>query len=247
MKRRRRWTAFNVSRKGQNWESLYYPGEAALGFIALYEADHSREWLVAAGKALAYLARTRAGLSTVPADHWALMATARLLPYSDQIASTVSREELVQHAAQICNSILHDQFHGSAATGIDGAFDAMGRTAPAATRLEGLLAALEFLPKGDLNERIEVAVERGIAFLLRAQVVSGLYAGGVPGAVRTRARDSSEVRVDYIQHALCAWLRYQKYYRVEEASFVTEKGDRSKQKGVVFLRERKLGAGQPHT
>jgi hypothetical protein len=27
------------------WESLYYPGEAALGLIALYEADHSRQWL----------------------------------------------------------------------------------------------------------------------------------------------------------------------------------------------------------
>ena len=60
-----------------NWESLYYPGEAALGLIALYKADHSREWLVAAAKALAYLARSRAGLTTVPADHWALIATAR--------------------------------------------------------------------------------------------------------------------------------------------------------------------------
>ena len=28
-----------------HWESLYYPGEAALGLIALYEADHSAEWL----------------------------------------------------------------------------------------------------------------------------------------------------------------------------------------------------------
>ena len=44
-----------------NWASLYYPGEAALGFIALYEADHSHEWLVAAGKALSYLARAAPG------------------------------------------------------------------------------------------------------------------------------------------------------------------------------------------
>jgi hypothetical protein len=26
-----------------NWESLYYPGEAALGLISLYKVDHSRE------------------------------------------------------------------------------------------------------------------------------------------------------------------------------------------------------------
>jgi hypothetical protein len=47
-----------------NWESLYYPGEAALGLISLYKADPSREWLVAAARALSYLARTRAGLVT---------------------------------------------------------------------------------------------------------------------------------------------------------------------------------------
>jgi hypothetical protein len=191
-----------------NWTSLYYPGEAALGFVALYEADHSREWLAAAGKALSYLAKTRVGLSTVPADHWALIATAKLLPYCDQGGCGASREELVQHAMQLCKSILRDQFKGSAAVGLDGAFDAIGRTAPTATRLEGLLAALEFLPKSELRDKIEGATGRGIAFLLRAQVVSGPQAGGMPGAIISRALDSSEVRIDYVQHALCAWLRY---------------------------------------
>jgi hypothetical protein len=81
-----------------NWTVLYYPGEAALGFISLYEADHSREWLAAAGKALAYLAKSRAGLTTVPADHWALIATAKLLPYCDDGGCSASREELVRHA-----------------------------------------------------------------------------------------------------------------------------------------------------
>lgn len=122
-----------------NWKCLYYPGEAALGFIALYEADHTREWLTAAGEALSYLGKSRAGLSAVPADHWALIATAKLLPCCEKDLCGASREELVHHAIQICNSILRDQFRGSAAIGLDGAFDATGRTAPAATRLEGLL------------------------------------------------------------------------------------------------------------
>jgi RHS repeat-associated protein len=132
----------------QDWESLYYPGEAALAFVSLYEADHSREWLMAAGKALSFLAKNRAGRSIVPADHWALIATAKLIPYCDQSSCPgASREELIQHAIQVCNSILREQFRGSAAVGIAGAFDPDGRTAPAAARLEGLLAALEFLPK----------------------------------------------------------------------------------------------------
>jgi hypothetical protein len=198
-----------------NWTVLYYPGEAALGFIALYEADRSREWLVAAGKALSYLAKSRAGLTTVPADHWALIATAKLLPYCEDGGCAASREELVRHAVQVCESILRDQFRGSAAVGLDGAFDSEGRTAPAATRLEGLLAALEFLPKGQLTERIEVAARRGVAFLLRAQVVTGQDAGGMPGAVMARELDSGEIRIDFVQHALGAWLRYQKLFSAE--------------------------------
>ncbi len=196
-----------------NWTSLYYPGEAALGFIALYEADHSREWLVAAGKALSYLAKSRTGLTTVPADHWALIATAKLLPYCEDGGCAASREELVRHAVHVCESILRDQFKGSAALALDGAFDAEGRTAPVATRLEGLLAALEFLPKGELRDRIEAATGRGVGFLLRAQVATGPDIGGMPGAIVTRDLDSGEIRIDFVQHALCAWLRYQRLFQ----------------------------------
>jgi len=161
-----------------------------------------------AGKALSYLAQARVGVASVPADHWALIATAALMPYAEQVRSVVQRDQLLGHTIQICNSILRDQFRGGAAAGLDGAFDPGGRTAPAATRLEGLLAALEFLQKDSLRHSVEAAVERGIAFLLRAQVASGDFAGGMTGSVRTSAVDSSEVRVDYVQHALCAWLHY---------------------------------------
>ena len=201
-------------------ESLYYPGEAALGLVALYEADHSRQWLAAAAKALSYLAKSRAGLSTVPADHWALIATAKLLPYCEQNVCPTSHKELVQHAIQICNSILREQITNPVPPSLDGAFDPTGRTAPAATRLEGLLAALEFLPResGDLRGQIETAAGRGIPFLLRAQITSGPYAGGMPGALGDGAKDASEIRVDYVQHALCAWLRYQQLFKPTEAA-----------------------------
>jgi hypothetical protein len=202
-----------------DWESLYYPGEAALGLIALYEADHSRQWLDAAAKALLYLAKSRAGLSTVPADHWALIATARLLPYCAQnLCPESSREELTRHAIQVCNSILRDQFRGSAAAGINGAFDPAGRTAPTATRLEGLLAALEFLPKDELRPKIEAATGRGIAFLRRKQISSGPYSGGMPEAFRAGVRAASEIRIDYVQHALCAWLLYEQLFRPAETA-----------------------------
>jgi len=191
-----------------NWHSLYYPGEAALGLIALYEQDRSQKWLDAAVNALVYLAKSRAGLETVPADHWALIATARLLPFCNDAPCTASREQLLHHAAQICSSILQEQLRSIGGTGLDGAFDPRGRVAPAATRLEGLLAALQFLPQNELKQRIREGAQRGIAFLLRIQLTSGPYAGGMPGSLR--ATDSN-IRIDFVQHALCAWISYLKY------------------------------------
>ena len=197
------------------WESLYYPGEATLGLISLYETDGSTQWLYAAARSLAYLARSRADLPSVPADHWALIATAKLLPYCQHAGCPASRSALLRHAIQICGSILREQITNPAVPPLDGAFDSAGRITPTATRLEGLLAALEFLPEdsGNLRVLIETAIERGIAFLLRAQITSGPYAGGMPGAIGAGAKGESTIRIDYVQHTMCAWLQYQKLFQ----------------------------------
>jgi hypothetical protein len=201
---------YNSETGPEDWDSLYYPGETALGLIGLYETDHSRQWLNAAAKALSYLAKNRTKLSPVPADHWALIAMAKLLPYCDKPSCPVSREELLQYANRVCDSILHDQLRNPAAP-LDGAFDAIGVTASAATRMEGLLATLEFLPKNEFRAKVEAAAGRGIAFLLRTQIKSGPYAGGLPSAFLAGAPGTSEIRIDCVQHALSAWLRYQKF------------------------------------
>jgi hypothetical protein len=143
----------------RNWQSLYYPGEAILGLVSLYEIDHSTKWLLSAGKGIAYLAQSRTKSPVVPPDHWALIATAKFLPYYAKSACPVSRGALVQHAARICERFLREQVTGAADPRLNGGFDPGGRTTPAAIRLEGLLAALEFLPKSDteLRMRIETA------------------------------------------------------------------------------------------
>ena len=206
-----------------DWESLYYPGEAALGLIALYELDHSNEWLAAAGRALSYLVRSREGAREVPPDHWALIATAKFLPHfneistRDRVSCCASRAELVAHAIRICRSFLQDQITNSPDARLNGGFHPGGGTTQTATRLEGLLATLEFLPAedADLRAQIEAAVRSGITFLLRAQIASGPYAGGMPQTVLGDGPDpkdaerGSDIRIDYVQHALSAWLRHQ--------------------------------------
>jgi hypothetical protein len=192
----------------RHFRSQYSPGEAALGLIALYDADPSREWLTAAGKALSYIARNRPEASQEPPDQWALIAIARLFPYCDKESCPgASHEELDQYAIRVCDWIVRQQLRNPASP-LDGAFDPAGQPAVAAAFMEGLLAALEFLPNSKNLPRVEAAAGRSIAFLLRMQIGSGPFAGGMPGALRTSARSSSEVRIDYVQHALSAWLRY---------------------------------------
>jgi hypothetical protein len=200
--------------------SMYYPGEAILGLIDLYEIDQSRLWLNAAARGLSYLARSRQAVQNLPDDHWALIATAKFLPYYDRVESPASRDELIRHASNIGKAMLIEQVKTADDPRLVGGFTPDGGTTPTAIRLEGLLAVLEFLPREDkqLRKQIEVATRLGVDFLIRAQIKSGPFAGGMPAVlprtslVMKAAARESEVRIDYVQHALCVWLRYENMF-----------------------------------
>jgi len=206
--------------RDDRWESLYYPGEAALGLLMLYEIEPSNVWLDASAKALAYLALSRKNSSVVPADHWALLATNKLFELCPKETLSVPKELLINHALQVCESILREQVKYPISPVFEGAFTQDGRTTPAATRIEGLLAALSFLPEENkaLRNRIESAVEKSIGFLLRAQIRTGKYAGAMPRAIcqmpetwqdaKKFNRRATELRIDYAQHAMCAMMQY---------------------------------------
>jgi hypothetical protein len=170
--------------KSDKWTSLYYPGEAALGLVMLYEKDPDPIWLQAAANAIAYLARLRAVKSEVPADHWALLATAKFLPLYHRSRQPVSKAAILKHAVQISEKILSTKSPNPEASLQYGCFTDDGRTTPTAIRLEGLLAALTFLPDEHINlkKQIIVSAEEGIGFLLRSQLTSGEYAGAIPRA-----------------------------------------------------------------
>jgi hypothetical protein len=188
--------------------SLYYPGEAVLGLVTLYELDNCEQWIGAAERALAHLARMRARISTVPADHWSLIATAKLISKRRLRGDTVLRQELLAHASQVCTSMLRGQVQSANGGDVDGAFDLQGRVAPTATRLEGLLSACEFMKHGKLYDEMKAVIRRGISFLLRAQISSGRYRGAFAAALKASAPSSAEIRIDYVQHGLCALLRF---------------------------------------
>lgn len=205
-----------------DWVSLYYPGEAALGLVMLYEHDPEQKWLAGAKSAMEYLARIREGQENVPHDHWALLATAKILEHAKNRLDAELRELMISHTEQICLAMMQAQtpFLGDPVFG--GSFDREGRTTPCATRLEGLLAALTYLPPEmtDLRSRIEQACRQGMEFLLRSQVSFGDARGGFPRSIlghpdfaplviSKRDERWTEIRIDYVQHALSALLEYQ--------------------------------------
>lgn len=203
-------------------QCLYYPGEAALGLLMLYRLDPNPLWLDTAAKALAYLARTRENDAEVPPDHWALLATAELLPHIDRCTSITSRRQLLRHAAQVCRSIL--AYHArTLAPGCDPqCLTGDNRTCPTATRLEGMLAVYPMLldePEA-FRGQVAAAVADGIAFLVRSQFTADPLKGGIP-AVSSPVPDghpdcsewynagTGEVRIDFVQHAASAMIQFE--------------------------------------
>ena len=208
------------------WTSLYYPGEAMLGLLMLHDLDPNREWLETAAKGMAYLASERKGWRKIPADHWALLATKKLLPKYRQLETPpVPRDDILGHAVAICKKILSDQLIEPGDPRVHGSFYKDARISPASTHLEGLLAARTFLT-GEyekLSKRIDKAAEMGVGFLVRTQAKSGRMAGALPRAARKLAEEKNEndrkfnarageVRVDYVQHALSAMIQYEGLY-----------------------------------
>jgi hypothetical protein len=212
----------DTASRDDSWTSLYYPGEAALGLLYLHDATHNMRWADAAKRALLHLADSQKENRDIPHDHWALIATAKL--FSTLSSHLLSREEaqrLIAHSVLVSRAILQSQVI-SPGNRIDGAFDERGRTTPAATRLEGLVAAHSILPDSYTALKADIfgSIERGMRFLLTAQITEGPHAGTIPRAVEWASGEAEdaqrfdqrvrEVRIDYMQHALSAMLGYVK-------------------------------------
>lgn len=168
-----------------DWVSLYYPGEAALGMVTLAELElkieeeesaklrkvvtstelefehqhlkrhftqkYSERWIKVAKNALLYLERLRRNqeLDDIEPDHWALLATARLLPILDEQRNeradgSYGRKQadleywlIYNHAVKVANSMVADHTTEGLAEH-DGCFTYDGRTCSTSTRVEGL-------------------------------------------------------------------------------------------------------------
>jgi len=81
---------------------------------------------------------------------------------------------------------------------------------------------LEWLPEDHSDYlSIEASIHLGTEFLLRAQITEGEFAGGFPRAIKLSPdwvdgaesfnRRATEIRIDYVQHALSAMIQYRNF------------------------------------
>ena len=200
---------------------LFYPGEAALALVLLYEVDGNPRWLEAAAQAIAFMSRQRNELQQPPLDHWMLLATARIWPVYDKTSRPVSREHLVRYSIDLCQRLMEKSQHSPDDPRLEGCLTGSGLTCPTATRVEGLVAALDYLPPDHaaFRTRVQRVCEDAIVFLMRSQVAEGKYRGGIPYACfrvpddhpwqrRNYNEMAGEIRIDYVHHAISGMMLY---------------------------------------
>lgn len=189
--------------------SQYYPGEALLALTALYELDRDPSWLDTAEAGARYLIEVRdRGLATrdLIHDHWLLYALERL--HSER-----PRPLYLDHAVRIVQAILDAQIRSSPFPDHVGGYESSPRSTPVATRNEGLLAAYRLARntgRVDLARAILEAVELGAKIQLAMQIdpARAMYLPNPQAALGgfTRGYIHFEVRIDYVQHSLSAFL-----------------------------------------
>ncbi|KAL7564533.1 hypothetical protein ACA910_017687 [Epithemia clementina (nom. ined.)] len=174
--------------KDDSWTSLYYPGEACLGlaYLAMMEKDpvQKHRWITIAKNTLLYLEKLRRtqNLIKIQPDHWALLATAEILPLllsepqqhqaadkrglfsfwnshqanADDDHSQVVNDEyerIYQHGIKVVRSIVR-KARPNLLSQRHGCLTSDRETCSTSTRLEGLIASLRFIrPDEPAQER----------------------------------------------------------------------------------------------
>ncbi len=193
-----------------NFQSSYYPGESLWALLKLNSVDPNPEWLDSAVIGARFLIRERDGKTPndeLEHDHWFLYALNDLFRLKPD-------PELMTYVKRLVGAIIDAQNLGD-----DWPEDWLGswmsppRSTPAATRVEGLLAAARMLrDNGEpvLAERATLAAKTAAKFLLATQLTpeSAMTMKDPEralGGFRSGLEDD-EIRIDYVQHNVSALL-----------------------------------------
>jgi hypothetical protein len=211
-------------------EPVYYPGEAVLGLMRLYAIDPQSAYLDAAKRAADWVVQVRdANVSEDEQehDHWMAYALNELYRVSPN-------PDYLDHAYKIARAIRKKQHRGVNPPAPDwpGTFYE-GQTTPASTRLEAydaVIALSRFAgaggsPRSAAPAASELVADQWLLEPAREVACSMLgqqydddddYWLANPARADGGVRESlfvHDVRIDYVQHAMSAWLHLARILR----------------------------------
>jgi len=163
--------------------SIYYPGEAILGLIRLYQFDNNEKWLEHAVRGADFLVRDRWTLlwmqTYVPPDAWLMLALEEL---HEETGDPVYRD----YAYLLANNMIKDQFIEKApyfdwqggyslSRKMDLIFGPMGtpRVTPAGSRMEGLTAVYLLAEREQdqaMMDKIYRTIKAGCTFQISSMI-----------------------------------------------------------------------------
>ena len=111
----------------------------------------------------------------MPADHWSLIASAKVLGY-DGVDNEI-KQRILSHAEKVVRSIISLQIKQSRYESLNGGFSLKGAITPTSTKLEGLNAIYPFLSDRELMRQTKSCMELAIDFILRSQIREAPFQG----------------------------------------------------------------------
>ncbi len=199
-------------------EAIFYPAEAAIGWIHLYLVDPQEKWLTAAKNTLNYIIKSRKSMELdIPFDHWSVLAIEEL--FKNDLVTPEERNTYKMYAEQMAIPTLSDQITNKN-NSYCGAFKDNIRPCSLGTIMEGLAAIYFCTDSKPLKKVIFKSLSIGNIFLSKVQVKTGEQAGGLPNSANWVkpgvTPNASIIRIDNVQHVVSGWLKFQNILKVTD-------------------------------
>jgi len=196
-----------------NFQSLFYPGEAILALLNLYQYDKNERWLEAALLSLKYICEQRKdqALEELPADHWILIATHELFEKVPITYYEADRSLFLEHGKRIVEKIISEQTLNINTPEINGTFLGIGSTTACGARLEALISFGPWIAEAypDLDLRLRNSIHYALCFIQGEVITEGPLKGGItslPKPVYALQERPAVNQIDNLQHIMSAWL-----------------------------------------
>lgn len=209
---------YNQKQREDEFISLCYPGEAALGLLYLNDVIADEKWVNCAKNALLFLAdyHKNKGENNL-FNHWAILATSKLIKFENNNLTDAEKETLMDFAHQMAEIALNGQITDTKER-YRGASEGNIRPCSIATLIEGEVAIFKIVDDDKLKTRLLRSIMLGVDFLASTQITDkGETFGGIPTSadyeLNSAPKNASVIRIDNIQHAISALITYRMLFK----------------------------------